>query len=149
MRLTQLVDDHGKRALAVTARGESRLVKGSRTTLDLARQAIELSIPIRRLIADRGLGKPVDLERALKERRVLPPIDHKDPAHVVVSGTGLTHLGSAHGIGQFSGLGQIPVHCVPSLRMFRLGHEGGKPKKGETGAQPEWTALSWRNQKEI
>ena len=41
MRLAQFVDDNGKRALAVTARGESRLVKGARTTLDLARQAIE------------------------------------------------------------------------------------------------------------
>ena len=97
MRLTQFLDDHGKRALAVTARGESRLVKGARTTLDLALQAIEAKVPLRRLVADRGLGRPVDLPRALKERRILGPIDHKDLAHVLVTGTGLTHLGSAEG----------------------------------------------------
>jgi hypothetical protein len=32
---------NGKRALVVTARGESRLVKGARTTMQLAQQAIE------------------------------------------------------------------------------------------------------------
>ncbi len=138
MRLTQLIDDHGKRALAVTARDESRLVRGSRTTLDLAQQAIEFRVPLVRLIADRGLGKPVDLERALKERRVLPPIDHKDPAHVVVSGTGLTHLGSAEGRDAMHRDLSEPGKLTDSMRMFRLGYEGGKPKTGETGAQPEW-----------
>ncbi len=55
MRLAQFLDDNGKRALAVTARGESRLVKGARTTLDLARQAIESNVSLRKLIADRGV----------------------------------------------------------------------------------------------
>ena len=66
MRLAQFIDENGKRALAVTARGESRLVKGARTTLDLARQAIAEGVSLRKLIADRGVGKPVDLARALK-----------------------------------------------------------------------------------
>src|SRR5271170_6195468 len=97
MRLAQIIDESEKRALVVTARGESRLVKGARTTLELASQAIEAGAPLRKLIADRGVGKPVDLAAALKEKRVLPPIDHPDPAHVYVPGTGLTHLGSAEG----------------------------------------------------
>jgi hypothetical protein len=138
LRLTQFLDDRGARALAVTARGESRLVKGARTTLDLALQAIEANIPLRRLIADRGLGKPVDLPRALKERRILEPIDHKDPAHVFVTGTGLTHLGSAEGRDAMHKDLADPAKLTDSMRMFRLGYEGGKPKKGQTGAQPEW-----------
>ena len=138
MRLTQFLDDRGKRAVAVTARGESRLVKGARTTLNLALQAIEANIPLRRLIADRGLGKPVDLSRALKERRILEPIDHKDPAHVFVTGTGLTHLGSAEGRDAMHRDLADPTKLTDSMRMFKLGYEGGKPKKGETGAQPEW-----------
>ena len=86
-----------RRALAVTARGESRLVKRVRTTLDLANRAIEAGVSLRKLVADLGVGKAVDLARALKEKRVLAPIDCKDPAHLMVSGTGLTHLGSAEG----------------------------------------------------
>ncbi len=138
MRLTQFVDDRGKRALAVTARGESRLVKGARTTLELALQAIESNISLRRLIADRALGRPVDLPRTLKERQVLAPIDHKDPAHVIVTGTGLTHLGSAEGRDAMHKDLADPAKLTDSMRMFRLGLEGGKPKKRETGAQPEW-----------
>jgi hypothetical protein len=138
MRLAQIIDEAGKRALAVTARGESRLVKGARTTLDLARQAIEEGTSLRKLIADRGVGKPIDLRRALKERRVLPPVDHKDPAHVFVSGTGLTHLGSAEGRDQMHKDLSDPAKLTDSMRMFKDGLEGGKPGRGETGAQPEW-----------
>ena len=50
MGLTQFVDNQGKRALAVTARGESRLVKGERKTLDLAVRAIESNVSLRRLM---------------------------------------------------------------------------------------------------
>ena len=138
MRLAQIIDENGKRALAVTARGESRLVKGARATLELTRQAIAEGVSLRKLIADRGVGKPVDLARALKERRVLAPIDHKDPAHVIVTGTGLTHLGSAEGRDKMHKDLADPSKLTDSMRMFKLGLEGGKPAKGETGAQPEW-----------
>jgi hypothetical protein len=138
MRLAQFIDENGKRALSVTARGESRLVKGARTTLDLARQAIAEGVSLRKLIADRGVGKPVDLARALKEKRVLTPIDHKDPAHVIVTGTGLTHLGSADGRDKMHKDLADPAKLTDSMRMFKLGLEGGKPGRGETGAQPEW-----------
>jgi len=138
MRLAQIIDESGKRALVVTARGESRLVKGARTTLDLARQAIEAGAPLRKLIADRGVGKPVDLGAALKERRVLNPIDHRDPAHVYVTGTGLTHLGSAEGRDKMHKSLADPATLTDSMRMFKMGLEGGKPKPGEAGVQPEW-----------
>ncbi|HSV01361.1 MAG TPA: AraD1 family protein [Roseiarcus sp.] len=138
MRLAQFIDESGKRALAVTARGESRLVKGARTTLDLARQAIAEGASFRKLIADRGVGKPVDLARALKDRRFLSPVDHKDPAHVIVTGTGLTHLGSAEGRDKMHKDLADPSKLTDSMRMFKLGLEGGRPAKGETGAQPEW-----------
>jgi hypothetical protein len=138
MRLTQFIDDHGKRALAVTARGESRRMKGARTTLDLARQAVSEGVSLRKLVAERGIGSQVDLIRALKERRVLAPIDHKDPAHVLVTGTGLTHLGSAEGRDQMHRDLADPAKLTDSMRMFKLGLEGGKPGRGELGAQPEW-----------
>ena len=138
MRLTQFIDENGKRGLAVTARGESRRVKGVRATLDLARQAVAEGVSLRKLIADRGVGKPVDLALALKERRILTPIDSRDPAHVFVTGTGLTHLGSAEGRDQMHKDLADPAKLTDSMRMFKLGLEGGKPAKGEPGAQPEW-----------
>ena len=131
MRLAQILDEAGKRALVVTARGESRLVKGARTTLELASQAIEAGVPLRRIVAERGVGKPVDLAGALKEKRVLAPIDHKDPAHVLVTGTGLTHLGSAEGRDAMHRSLADPAALTDSMRMFKLGLDGGKPGPGE------------------
>ena len=138
MRLAQIVDESGKRALVVTARGESRLVKGARTTLELALQAIEAGAPLRKLIAERGVGKPVDLAAALKQKRVLLPIDCPDPAHLTVTGTGLTHLGSAEGRDKMHKSLADPAALTDSMRMFRLGLEGGKPERGAAGVQPEW-----------
>lgn len=138
MRIAQIVDENGKRALVVTARGESRLVKGARTTLHLASQAIAAGVPLRKLIADRGVGKPVDLAAALKEKRVLSPIDHKDPAHVYVTGTGLTHLGSAEGRDKMHKALNDPAALTDSMKMFKMGLENGKPAKGQQGVQPEW-----------
>jgi hypothetical protein len=138
MRLAQIVDEKDKRALVVTARGESRLVKGARTTYELALQAIEAGAPIRKLIADRGVGKPVDLAAALKEGRVLSPIDHKDPAHLMVAGTGLTHLGSAEGRDKMHKNLADAETLTDSMRMFKMGLEGGKPKGAASGVQPEW-----------
>jgi len=138
MRLAQIVDEKDKRALVVTARGESRLVKGARTTYDLAFQAIAEGASIRKVIADRGVGKPVDLARALKDGRVLSPIDHKDPAHLIVTGTGLTHLGSAEGRDKMHKNLADADALTDSMRMFKMGLEGGKPKPGAPGVQPEW-----------
>ena len=138
MRIAQILDDNGKRAVLVTARGESRLVKGAKTTLDLAKQAIEAGAPLRKLVADRGVGKPVDLAAAYKEKRVLTPIDHPDAAHLYVTGTGLTHLGSAEGRDKMHKSLADPASLTDSMKMFKMGLEGGKPGKGETGVQPEW-----------
>jgi hypothetical protein len=86
--------------------------------------------------------KELAIERAaetidLREVRLLLPIDHPDPAHLTVSGTGLTHLGSAAGrdrMHQAAASGQ----ATDSMRMFLMGEEGGKPAEGEVGVQPEW-----------
>ncbi len=138
MRLAQILDENGKRALVVTARGESRLVKGARTTVQLAEDAIAGGTTLKKLVADRGVGKPVDLAAAYKERRVLVPIDHPDPAHVYVTGTGLTHLGSAEGRDKMHKSLADPSSLTDSMKMFKMGLEGGKPGKGQDGVQPEW-----------
>ena len=39
----------------------------------------------------------MNIAAELAAGRILSPVDHADPAHLIVSGTGLTHLGSAEG----------------------------------------------------
>jgi hypothetical protein len=70
--------------------------------------------------------------------RLLPPIDHPDPAHLLVSGTGLTHLGSAEGRDKMHRKLAEASELTDSMKMFLMGVEGGKPEGGGPGVQPEW-----------
>jgi hypothetical protein len=68
--------------------------------------------------------------------RLLVPIDHAEPARCLVSGTGLTHLGSAESRNAMHG--KTEEQLTDSMRMFRAGLEGGRPRPGECGTAPEW-----------
>jgi hypothetical protein len=68
---------------------------------------------------------------------LLPAIDHpEEPARCLISGTGLTHLGSARG--RQSMHTDIADDMTDSMKMFRLGVEGGRPPAGTIGVPPEW-----------
>src|SRR5687768_15026432 len=99
LRLVQLTHTDGKRAVARLGEdGAAKLIKGTTSTYDLAMRAIEKNTSLQQVVDEAGLGEAVNVEVALAEGRVLPPLDHPtDPAHLIVSGTGLTHLGSAEG----------------------------------------------------
>jgi hypothetical protein len=69
--------------------------------------------------------------------RLLPSFDHPaDPAHLTVSGTGLTHKASAENRAAMHKKETITV--TDSMRMYKLGMEGGRPEQGNIGVQPEW-----------
>ena len=123
----------GARAIAgLDARGGARLLAGASTTREFASQAIAAGIGLAEL-ADRRAGDPLDLSGL----SLLAPIDHSDPAHLTITGTGLTHLGSAEGrdrMHQAAAAGQ----ATDSMRMFLMGEDGGKPTDGKAGVQPEW-----------
>ncbi len=59
-------------------------------------------------------------------------------AHLILAGTGLTHLGSAEGRDKMHKAAAATEKPTDSMRMFLMGVEGGKPKPGQVGAQPEW-----------
>src|SRR5690606_13010621 len=76
----------------------------------------------------------------LADGRVRTPLHHPDPAHCMVSGTGLTHLGSAaarDAMHQKLQQGSQAGTLTDSMRMFQWGVEGGAPLPGQVGAQPE------------
>jgi hypothetical protein len=130
--LVQFERDGARGVGALAPDGTARVVTGAATTLALAAEALAAGTGLAALAASR-LGDPLDLAAV----RLLVPVDHSDPAHLLVSGTGLTHLGSAEGrdrMHKAAAAGQ----ATDSMRMFLMGLEGGKPPAGETGVQPEW-----------
>ena len=139
MHLIQLTTPEGARAVAVAHDGRAyRLVRGVAATYELVQRAFAAEATIEGVVGDLGLGERVDIEAALKAGRVLAPIDHPDPAHLYLTGTGLTHLGSADARDKMHKAASEPEGLTDSMRMFRMGLEGGKPEAGKGGVQPEW-----------
>lgn len=66
---------------------------------------------------------------------LLPPVDHPNPAHCIVAGTGLTHLGSTSQRDKMHK--GDDSHKTDSQKMFEMGLEGGRPEQGVRGIQPE------------
>jgi hypothetical protein len=140
LRLVQLIAKDGRRAVAMLAEDRSaRLVTGVASTYELAQRAIAANGSLQQAVDKAGLGGNVDIHAALAEGRVLAPLDHPaDPAHLTVSGTGLTHLGSAEGRDKMHRNLEAQANLTDSMKMFKLGLETGKPGSGESGSQPEW-----------
>lgn len=137
LRLVQLRDTNNKRRVAAVDEGPARLVEDVETTFELAHFALEERATLAEAVRRKKLGGVVDLEAALAAGRVLAPIDHPDPAHMLLTGTGLTHLGSAESRDRMHAAAAAGS-TTDSMRMFLMGLEGGKPAKGGPGVQPEW-----------
>jgi hypothetical protein len=141
MRLIQYRDEKGKRKVGlVTPDGNHvRPLKGVATVFELANLAIARRKSLAKLAERQAKAKRVDYLVLLKEGRVLAPVDHPEPARFLVTGTGLTHLGSAAARNTM----HVATHGggapeSDSMKIFQMGIKGGKPAKGKIGVQPEW-----------
>jgi hypothetical protein len=139
MRLIQFVDEDGRRRVAcIAADGRyPRLVKGATSTRDLALESARGSETLLKAVMRRGLGDAVDYDAIIREKRILPPLDHPDSHRCIIAVTGLTHTGSAKSRDAMHAKLQA-ADLSDSMKMFKLGVEGGKPSGGDTGVQPEW-----------
>ena len=140
MNLVQIIDGRGKRRVALVAADRLVLLKQAASTRDLAQRALREGRTLASMASSLATSATEDYAAALKEKRVLAPLDHPDPAHCIVTGTGLTHLGSAAARdGMHKKLSGAAEELTDSLKMFKLGLEGGRPKdKKAAGVQPEW-----------
>lgn len=137
LRLTQLRTASGERLIAATHGAAARRVKAASSTLALAQEAVAAGVSLTAIVEAHGLGEEIDLNGALHQRRILPPVDHADPARVWLTGTGLTHLGSADARDRMHAKAHS-ADASDSMKMFRMGLEGGKAAGAGPGVQPEW-----------
>lgn len=111
------------------------LVPGVDTTLELAQRALREGVTLATCASNAaGADQIVELARV----ELLPPIDHPDPAHLLLTGTGLTHLGSAESRDQMHRAPASQQQLTDSMKMFQMGVNGGKPVGPGPGVQPEW-----------
>lgn len=117
-----------------------RLIDEFDSVYSLAQAAIQNQGNISALIEQRAGDQQLDYEVVYSgdsEWKLLPAVDHPyDPARCLISGTGLTHLGSARDR-QSMHLSERD-HETDSMKIFRWGLEAGRPANGEIGIAPEW-----------
>ncbi|HEV7714787.1 MAG TPA: AraD1 family protein [Steroidobacteraceae bacterium] len=142
MRLIQYLDPQGRPRVGKVDDAGTRVlgVDGYSSTYELAQAAIEKGLTLEALIQSGDSQSDEPYAPLLASARLLPPLAHPDPAHCHVSGTGLTHLGSATTRDAMHLAAQTKAESTltDSMRMFRWGVEGGRPTDGKPGAQPEW-----------
>jgi hypothetical protein len=141
MNLVQFLDVTGARRVGSPSDDQSslRLLDRFSSVYELAQEAIRTQRTLASLATNHLSERTEPYDRLIKEHRILVPFDHPDPARCWVSLTGLTHLGSAQSRDAMHAkmAGDLD-QLTDSMKMFRLGYEGGKPKPGQIGAQPEW-----------
>ncbi len=150
MRLIQFETTQGTRHVGVIEGDEIHVVRATDTTRELALGAIAKGHGLVEEVLERGTDpSPHSYRQTLHDGRVLPPLDHQDPAHCLVSGTGLTHLGSASTRDKMhqKKAGEQAA-MTDTVRIFQVGnrrwtsaggHAGGRSQSGSTRA----TARLW------
>lgn len=142
MRLVQYSDTGDKRAVGLVAGDGNHLhpLAGVASVLELANRAIATATPLAELAQAAANDEMVDYDALLSAGRVLPPLDHPDePSRILVTGTGLTHIGSASARNKMHQLTHgEDADESDSMKIFKMGIAGGKPAPGQLGVQPEW-----------
>ncbi|WP_296211267.1 AraD1 family protein [Psychrobacter sp. UBA3480] len=140
MNIIQFETQDRHRAVGIVENNTVKPVKQVGTVRDLALMAIKNKLSLEQQIEQLGFSSEnYDYAQLLDNLQVLPPLDHPDTAHCFVSGTGLTHLGSAATRDKMHQQNVADTASVTdTMRIFQLGIEKGKPADGEVGAQPEW-----------
>ena len=139
MRLVQ-IQNGANRRVALVEEPQLRLIAGVKSIYDLAIIADSQETSLSKLIQESLTDEKLDYDAVYGGKggwKLLPPIDQpEEPARCLVSGTGLTHLGSAKNRQAMHSASDAELN--DSMKIFRWGVEGGKPEPGKIGIAPEW-----------
>lgn len=139
MRLVQLKQAE-KRRVALVEEPRLRLLSGTDSLYALASAAIGSSQSLSVLVHQNLTTETVPYDAVyagVSPWHLLPPVDHPlEPARCHISGTGLTHLGSARDRSAMHDLREDEL--TDSMRIFQWGIAAGKPSDDGIGIAPEW-----------
>lgn len=129
-----------ERRVASVAEDELHCLQEVDSVYELATRATSEGISIPSLVARLGRSESLPysaIYRGESAWRLLPPVDVPGhPSQCLVSGTGLTHIGSAKSRQAMHAVQQEAT--TDSMRMFQWGVEAGNPGKDKVGIAPEW-----------
>ncbi len=142
MRLVQLANGN-LRGVALVHGPRLVLLDEVTSTYQLAQRSLTQKTALTQLAATLATGDHIIYDEVFQQNsswRLLTPIDVPGaPQMALVSGTGLTHLGSARERqAMHSETKKSEAEMTDSMRMFEWGREKGRPAADQIGIAPEW-----------
>lgn len=141
MRLVQLNHKTEGRKIALVEEPQLRLLSNFTSIYDMAKNALENDGSLTSLVQDNLSDISLEYDTVYEgssEWRILPAFDHPgDINKLMLAGTGLTHKASAENRNKMHEA-ETENELTDSMKIYLTGLEGGKPKKGKIGVQPEW-----------
>ena len=95
IKLIQFINGNGLPCVGVVNVDKIEILHGIKSTYELFVETQQDASKIGDIIPGLLSGKYEDYNMISEERRLLLPLNHPDPYHTWITGTGLTHLGSA------------------------------------------------------
>ena len=143
LRLVQIQNATGRR-VAVVEEPLLRLVDGFDSVYGLVQAALSAGATLSELIHRKLTNQTLAYDTVYdgqSDWRLMVPLDNPNgPGGTLVSGTGLTHFGSARdrqAMHKKTGAEEERT-LTDSMKMFNWGVEGGRPAPGQIGVAPEW-----------
>ncbi|WP_304516996.1 AraD1 family protein [Cecembia rubra] len=140
MRIVQFKFKEKGTKVALVDGEKVRLLKDVNSTYDLSQRVFKTGKSLVELVEALVGDETEDYQDLLDKKQILLPLSHPDPYHTWVTGTGLTHLGSAASRDEMHQKlkKSNPNELTDSMKMFQMGLENGKMLNGNPGVQPEW-----------
>ena len=138
-RLLQYLTPTGSPSVGMVDGDDIVQLSGFRSLVEMAHAAIGRGV----LLADLARTQPQGVREryadVLSSGRMRPVVDGLGAPRLMVTGTGLTHTGSAQARdAMHSMLDADDSALSDSMKIFKMGVQGGKPAPGQVGVQPEW-----------
>jgi hypothetical protein len=141
MRIIQFTTTDGQGKVGIVENDKINVLANVRSTYQLFTEVITDNANLDNSIARLASGTYEMYDTLLSEKRVQLPLTHPDPYHTWVTGTGLTHLGSAasrNTMHKKLKKASAKEELTDSMKMFRMGLENGKMMGNVPASQPEW-----------
>ena len=139
------ITDGAKVRVAMVDEPHLHCLEDVSSTYEIAQHCLRNSLSMEQYVRSKASGDTLSYDDVYFGRspwRLLAPIHVPDePSRLLISGTGLTHIGSArqrqamHLADQAK---KADEGITDSMRMFQWGMEHGRPADGTIGIAPEW-----------
>src|ERR1043165_9330752 len=121
MRLVQFYNDKDQRKAGIVEGDKVTVLITVSSVYELFLYSEQNEVTIEEAASQLRSTEYEEYDSLTEQGKIMVPLDHPDPYHVWVTGTGLTHLGSAMSRNKMHEAIQSGELLTDSMKMFKMG----------------------------